>query len=125
MLRSSLPLVLTIAGILSAAAATEAEPKNAWTIRWEQRGSFETCLEQRAAAWTFAKAQLVVNEDPSASDLDDMDVALWAVGALERCEAQAGHGNQTSEHAFSRHMAHWRQHIDAVVQTVRQRVKAD
>ena len=123
MLRSSLALVLTIAGVLSAAAG--AGPKNAWTIRWEQRGSFETCLEQRAAAWTFAKAQLVVNEDPSASELDDMDVALWAVRALERCETQAGHGNQTSEHAFSRHMAHWREHIDAVVRTVRQRVKAD
>jgi hypothetical protein len=114
-----------MAGVLSA-AATEAEPKkNTWAIRWEQRGSFETCLEQRAAAWTFSKAQLVVNEDPSASDLDDMDVALWAVRVLETCETQAGHGNQTSEHAFSRHMAHWREHIDAVVQTVRRRVKAD
>ena len=124
MLRRSLALVLIIAGGLSAAAA-DAEPKNTWTIRWEQRGSFETCLEQRAAVWTFSKAHLVVNEDPSASDLDDMDVALWAVRALERCETQAGHGNQTSEHAFSRHMAHWREHIDAVVRTVRQRVKAD
>jgi hypothetical protein len=28
-------------------------------------------------------------------------------------------------HAFSPHMAHWREHIDAVVQTARQRVKAD
>jgi hypothetical protein len=117
-------MALSIAGVLSSAAA-DTQPQHAWSIRWEQRGPFESCLEDRAAGWTFSKAQLVVNEDPSASDLDDMDVALWAVGALETCESHAGHGNQTSEHAFSRHMAHWRKHIDAVVQTVRERVTAD
>jgi hypothetical protein len=54
-----------------------------------------------------------------------MDVALWAVTALQGCEQQAGHGNQTSENRFSRHMAHWREHIYSIAQTVRQRVGAD
>ena len=72
-----------------------------------------------------AKAALIVNDDPAAGDLDDMDVALWAVAALQGCERQTGHGNQTSEHQFSRHMAHWREHIHSVAQIVRQRVRAD
>ena len=76
----------------------------------------------RANDWMDAKAELVVNKDPAAGDLDDMDVALWAVAALQGCEQQAGHGNQTSENQFSRHMAHWREHIHGVAQTVRQRV---
>ena len=54
-----------------------------------------------------------------------MPMALWAVAALQTCETQAGHGNQTSEFTFSRHMAHWREHIHNVAQAVRQRVRAD
>ncbi|NJO23703.1 MAG: hypothetical protein HC868_13240 [Sphingomonadales bacterium] len=94
-------------------------------INWDRQGAFEVCLESRLNDWVNAKASLVINNDPAASDLDDMDVALWAVTALEGCEAQAGHGNQTSEHRFSRHMAHWREHIHNVAQTVQRRVGAD
>src|SRR5262245_55635329 len=94
-------------------------------IGWESRGAFETCLESRLNDWVRAKAELVVNEDPAAGEVDDMDVALWAATALEGCESQAGHGNQTSENQFSRHMAHWREHIHSIAQTVRQRVRAD
>jgi len=98
---------------------------SAASISWERHGAFEACLENQLNDWVNAKAELVLNEDPAAGDLDDMDVALWAVSVLEACEAKAGHGNQTSEHRFSRHMAHWREHIHSVAQTVRQRVRAD
>ena len=98
---------------------------SAASLKWERRGTFETCLEDRLNGWIKAKAELVINEDPAAGDLDDIDVAMWAVAALQDCEVQAGHGNQTSEYRFSRHMAHWREHIHSVAQTVRQRVRAD
>jgi hypothetical protein len=108
--------VLVTAGTQAARAAS---------IGWERHGAFESCLENQLNDWINAKATLVINEDPAAGDLDDMDVAMWAVTALQGCEAQAGHGNQSSEHRFSRHMAHWREHIHTVAQVVRQRVGSD
>jgi hypothetical protein len=98
---------------------------SAASLKWERRGTFETCLENRLNDWVKAKAELVINEDPSAGDLDDIDVAMWAVAVLQDCESQAGHGSQASEYKFSQHMAHWREHIHNVAQTVRQRVRAD
>ncbi len=106
--------------VIGAAGAAHAA-----AINWDRKGAFEVCLEKQLNDWVNAKATLLVNEDPAVSDIDDMDVALWAVTALEGCETQAGHGNQTSEHRFSRYMAHWREHIHTVAQTVRQRVRAD
>jgi Tfp pilus assembly protein PilV len=115
--------VLLMSVIVLAAAGTQAA--DAANVNWERHGAFEACLENQLNDWINAKATLVINEDPAAGDFDDMDVALWAVTALQSCEAQTGHGNQTSEHRFSRHMAHWREHIHSVAQTVRQRVRAD
>ena len=109
-------LFLTVAGVSAA---------DVWAIAWERRGPFETCLEERLNGWIFTKAELVINENAAAADLDDMDVALWAVTALQDCETQAGHGNQTSEHRFSKHMAHWREHIHKVAQVVRRRAGTD
>jgi hypothetical protein len=106
-------------------ATTGAQAADSSDIKWEMRGRFEACLEDRMNAWVFTKAELILNEDPAAADLDDMDVALWAVTALQDCETQAGHGNQTSEQSFSKHMAHWREHIHKVAQVVRRRSGTD
>jgi hypothetical protein len=94
-------------------------------IAWDRPGTFERCLEDRANAWVNSKALLVINEDPAAGDFDDLDVALWAVVALQGCEQQAGQGNQISERRFSRHMAHWREHIYNVAEAVRSRIASD
>jgi hypothetical protein len=94
-------------------------------ISWDKPGAFEHCLDDRMNAWINARAALIVNEDPTAGDVDDIDVALWAATVLQGCEQQAGHGNQTSETRFSRHMAHWREHIHNVAQAVRSRTGAD
>jgi hypothetical protein len=75
--------------------------------------------------WINAQAERLANEDPAAGDLDDPDVALWAASAIATCEGQAGRGNANSEVRFVRHMAHWREHIDAVAQDIRQRGRAD
>ncbi|MBX9588860.1 MAG: hypothetical protein K2X43_06125 [Hyphomonadaceae bacterium] len=111
-----------MASMIVLAAATA---PGAASVRWDTRGTFEACLEQRLNDWINAKAALVLNEDPAAAEIDDMDVALWAVAALQGCEEEVGRGNQTSEQRFSQHMAHWREHIYSVAQSVRQRVRAD
>ena len=113
---------LWIAAAMSVATVAGVSLAEAASITWGDRpGAFERCLEARVETWVNARAALVVNEDPSASEVDDLDVALWAVTALQGCEQQAGHGNQTSEGSFSRHMAHWREHIHSVAQSVRRR----
>jgi len=95
------------------------------SLAWELRGPFETCLQSRMEQWINAQAERLANEDPAAGDLDDPNVALWAAGAIETCEGQAGRGSANSEVRFVRHMAHWREHIDAVAQDIRQRGRAD
>lgn len=98
---------------------------HAATLTWELRGPFETCLQSRMEQWIKAQAERLANEDPTASDLDDSGVAIWAAGTIEICEGQAGRGNANSEVRFVRHMAHWREHIDAVAQDIRQRGRVD
>jgi hypothetical protein len=109
--------VATIAGTSFAVGAAN--------ISWDNNGQFEACLESQMTSWVNAKATLIINDDPAVADLDDMDVALWAVSALQGCEAQVGHGNQTSEGRFSRHMAHWREHIHEVAEAVRSKTGRD
>jgi len=106
-------------------AAAGAQSANAANIDWERRGAYEACLDDRMNDWVNAKAALVINEDPAAGDIDDMDVAIWSVEALQGCERQTGQTNLMSEGKFSLHMAHWRDHIHTVAQIVRQRVGAD
>lgn len=98
----------------AAAAAANASPI------WERAGAFQACLETRFKEWADSRAELVVNLDPAAGDIDDAAVAQWTVATLEACRAQAG-GDQESEARFAKHMARWRDHIDNVVQSIRQR----
>jgi hypothetical protein len=116
---------LTASAVVVAAIASASLAARAANFAWENSGQFEACLETQMTSWVNSKAELIINEDPAVADIDDMDVALWAVSALQGCEAQAGHGNQTSEGRFSRHMAHWREHIHNVATAVRDRVGAD
>ena len=94
-------------------------------IGWERGGPFQTCLETRLQSWIKAKAELVASENPSAGELDDLDVAMWTVQALEACEKQVGRGDQTTELRFGRHMARWREHIDAEAEDIRRRGRPD
>jgi len=97
----------------------------ATNLVWERGGPFQTCLENRMRSWVNARAELVVSDNPAASEVDDLDVALWTVQALETCEAQVGRGDQTAELRFGRYMAHWREHIDAVAEGLRRRQRPD
>jgi hypothetical protein len=112
-------------GVLACGAMAGVHAVQAGTIVWEKSGAFQTCLETRLNAWVNAKAELVANEDPAAGDINDIEVAQWTIQALKACEIQVGRGDQASEKRFSQHMAHWREHIYAVAQGIRQRGRAD
>jgi hypothetical protein len=90
-----------------------------------QTGGFEACLNGQAKQWIDARAELVLNEDPAASAIDDAAVAAWTARTLEGCKAKAGRSDQESERLFARYMAHWREHIDAAVTEVRKRSRPD
>jgi len=114
-----------VVGAMMWGMVAQASVGQAATLTWEKGGPFENCLQTRMDQWISTQAERVANEDPAAGDLDDTGVALWAASAIEGCEAQAGRGDRTSEARFARHMAHWREHIDAIAQDIRQRGRAD
>jgi len=113
--------VLLCVAVLATAIAGSA---NAASI-WDRTGPFQVCLEDRLKKWVNARAELVVNEDPTAGDVDDAAVAKWTVETLDACRSQAGAGDQDSEARFSKHMASWRNHIYALVQNIRERAPPD
>jgi hypothetical protein len=92
---------------------------------WEQAGPFQACLEQSFEKWVQARAELVLNEDPQAGDIDDVAVAQWTVQTVQACRARAGGGDEESAERFAKHMARWRAHIYDLVQSIRQRVRPD
>jgi hypothetical protein len=94
-------------------------------IAWERDGPLQSCLEGRLQSWVRAKAELVLNENPAASDIDDFAVAMWTAQTLENCEAQVGRSDFSAVVRFSTHMAHWRVHIHDVVEDVRRRNRPD
>lgn len=92
---------------------------------WDRTGPFQACLDGRLEKWVNARAALVLNEDPRASDVDDAAVAKWTVETLDVCRTQAGGGDQDSQARFAKHMASWRNHIHELVQSIRERSRPD
>jgi hypothetical protein len=113
------------AGALLWVAAAGCEAVRAASIEWGTRGAFETCLDAQTKEWVRARGELVLNEDPAASDIDDPAVAAWTAQALSGCAAKAGRGDGASEQLFARYMAHWREHIDTAVKEARRRSPPD
>jgi len=94
-------------------------------LTWDRKGAFEACLERSLEAWIKAQAELVVNEDPAAGNLDDPAVAAWAAQVLAQCKASGGGEVATSTDRFTKHMAQWRQHIYDLAAGIRQKGGAD
>jgi hypothetical protein len=112
--------------ILWAAAAASDGAAQASGIGWEKPGAFESCLDAEAKSWLQAKVELVVNEDPAASEMNDTAVATWATEALKGCAAKAGSAaDAASEQLFMRYMAHWRDHIFQAADEIRRRGRPD
>lgn len=111
--------VLGCAAVLAMAASA-----NAASIA-ERPGPLQACLEGRFEAWVNSRAELVVNEDPKAGDVDDAAVAKWMVETVGTCRAQAGAGDQDAEARFTKRVAQWRQHVYDRVQSIRELVRPD
>src|SRR3990172_127949 len=92
---------------------------------WERAGPFQACLEQSFDKWLLARAELVLNEDPQAGDIDDVAVARWTVQTVDACRARAGGGDEESVARFAKHVARWREHIYDLVQSIQQRTRPD
>jgi hypothetical protein len=94
-------------------------------IAWEKRGPLQSCLDGRFKGWLDAKVELVVNEDPAASEMSDTAVATWAADALRDCATKSGGSDAASEQQFMRYMAHWRDHIFKAADEIRRRGSPD
>lgn len=88
---------------------------------WERSGPFQACLEAQFKEWVDQRAELVVNDDPAASQVDDAAVAKWTIAALEACRSRVGGGDADSEARFTKHMASWREHIYNLAQSILRR----
>jgi hypothetical protein len=92
---------------------------------WERPGPFQACLEQQYEKWVQARAELVLNEDAQAGNVDDVAVARWMTATIDACRGQTGAGDSDSEARFAKHVAHWRSHIYDLVQSIGQRAGPD
>ncbi len=126
MTRKAYRWVAVQVGVLAwAAAAANGGAALASGIGWEKQGAFQTCLDAETKAWLQAKVELVVNEDPTASEINDSAVATWATEALKGCATKAGGADATSEQQFMRYMAHWREHIFKAADELRRKARPD
>jgi hypothetical protein len=94
-------------------------------VNFLRNGAFETCLDAAFGKWVKAQAELQVNEDPAAQQLDDAGVAAWTHSALDQCRERAGGGDARSEDIFTRFMARWRQHVFDLAANIRSQGRSD
>lgn len=116
---------LCAVGIALLAATAQVSSADAAAITWGRKGAFEACLEGGLEKWLAAQAELEVNEDPAAARLDDVAVAAWTLATIAQCRARAGAAEADSEGRFTKHMAHWRQHIYDLAADIRKRGHSD
>ena len=108
------------AGLLGIIAASASASSVA-----ERANPFQVCLDSRYDKWVDGRAELVVNEDAKAGNVDDAAVAGWVMETLNSCRAQAGGGDQAMEQGFTKRVAQWRQHIYDRVQRIRELARPD
>jgi hypothetical protein len=113
------------AGALFWMAASGSGTARAAGIGWKSEGPFQACLDAQTKQWIDARVELIVNEDPAASAIDDPAVAAWTVQALKACQAKAGRGDPASEQLFVQYMTHWRKHIDDAATEIRRKLRPD
>ena len=106
-------------------ATVQASNAGAAGITWAKKGEFETCLESSLDKWLAARAELEVNEDPAAAQLDNAAVATWTLETLAQCRARGGTAEASSEDRFTKYMAQWRQHIYDLAADIRKKNNSD
>ena len=107
------------------AATVQASSAGAAGITWAKKGEFETCLESSLDKWLAARAELEVNEDPAAAQLDNAAVATWTLQTMAQCRSRGGKAEAASEERFTKYMAQWRRHIYDLASDIRKRGETD
>lgn len=100
-------------------------PARAAEITWERTSPFQGCLAADLDKWLQAQVDVLTNEDPATWRLDDMAVAKWTIDVLAACKARAGGGDKATESRFTQYMAQWREHVQDLVDSVRQQSRPD
>jgi hypothetical protein len=99
-------------------------PAGAAPITWDRTNPLQGCLAAGLDKWLTAQVEILTNEDPASWRLDDMVVAKWTLDTLASCKAKAG-GDAATESRFTAYMAQWREHVQDLVDVVRQGNKPD
>jgi hypothetical protein len=116
-------ILLACAMLLGLSVRTPAA--RAAAITWERTSPFQGCLAADLDKWLQAQVDVLTNEDPATWRLDDMAVAKWTIDVLAACKARAGGGDKATESRFTQYMAQWREHVQDLVDSVRQQSRPD
>ncbi len=107
------------AALIVLAIAFGVAPVRAAGFEWQSRGAYEICLEGEADEWLTNKAELLVANDAGVKALNDGDVAAFSIAAMRACSGKGAPASETSDGAFAKYMAHWRQHLYELAKVVR------
>ena len=116
--------ILLACAMLSGLSA-ETPAAHAAEITWERTNAFQGCLAADLDKWLQAQVDVLTNEDPATWRLDDMGVAKWTIDVLAACKTRAGGGDKATESRFTQYMAQWREHVQDLVDIVRQQSRPD
>lgn len=94
-------------------------------INFPRGGAYETCLDTAFGKWALAQAELQVNEDPAAQNVDDAAVGVWMRTTLDDCRKTTSRGDAVSEEVFARHVSRWREHVFDLASSIRRRGQSD
>ena len=101
-----------------------APPARVAEIVWERTNPFQGCLAAELDRWLQVQVNVLTNDDPADWHVDDRAVAKWTVDVLAACKTKAG-GDEATEKRFTAYMAHWREHVQDLVDNLRQGDKSD
>ncbi len=105
--------------------SVQAPAARAAEIAWERTNPFQGCLAAELDTWLQVQVNVLTNDDPADWHVDDRAVAKWTVDVLAACKTKAGGGDEATEKRFTAYMAHWREHVQDLVDNLRQGDKPD
>jgi hypothetical protein len=125
MLRRTLRRWAMAGSMVLACGATPAHWARGESITWDRASPFQACLAAGLDKWLETQVAVLTNDDPASWKMDDVLVAEWTVETLASCKTRAGSVDEAAETRFTKYMAQWRQHVQALVESVRERGKPD
>ena len=112
--------LLTVAAVIALAQGALAYAP----VGWDQKGPFETCLQEAMEDWIRARAEQLANEDFS-TPLNDSVAARWGVQIISQCKASVGSAHPNSEERFMRYLTRWHQHVFDAAMEIKRKGQSD